>query len=302
MSPKMFDSAVEELVSKPIEGSITNSKDLKQFLEPYLKGVVSISSRKDSYYSAVVLVDREWDTKFFEIKTGFIDAYSKDTPCNHNDMVENLTYQIGNCRRKEFKLVISRLSLARPDLIRVFEEVGFQSYDFGVQLELLSHPSQKHFSKDIEIGYSDESDVWSLMSLAGSVFHHGHFHEDERISEDAVNAMNALWIRNLFYNGDASVIVARHRSEIVGFCTLRSQKTGTFLKRVIDLVGVSQKYTGQGIGAQLLCWIFNSIQEGSLIGVGTQLSNTPALNLYMKNGFQPVRFYSTMHRWINHNH
>jgi dTDP-4-amino-4,6-dideoxy-D-galactose acyltransferase len=288
----MRKTTVKELFAFP-PNVIKISEKMKSFFDRIMKGNATVAIDDRLCIAAAVSQDRKWDTDFFGIKTAAIFASVMKSPQYDERLETCVRDQIHENLQRSIKLIISRCSLEDTEVIRALEIVGFRSYDFGVRFEITTSQVAPSKPTGLELSFAEESDVWPLMSIAGRIYEFGHFHQDRKFDADAANAMNAIWIRNLFYSENTSIVVAKVDSRIVGFASLRNDQE----KTVIDLFGVLEEHRDKGIGKQLIRWALASLNPGTIVYVGTQMSNRPAIALYLNAGFNAVEYYVTLHLW-----
>jgi ribosomal protein S18 acetylase RimI-like enzyme len=89
-----------------------------------------------------------------------------------------------------------------------------------------------------------------------------------------------------------TMITARKRGRYIGGLRISLEKDGQFA--IFD-VFVHEKYRGKGIGGGLIRHAIDHIRaaaggKGAKVWLFTELSNTPALKLYIGNGFVQKHF------------
>jgi len=146
-----------------------------------------------------------------------------------------------------------------------------------------------------------EYDAWLecdgyLEAIAIDCGASSRFRFDPGISDERCSEMYRQWIRNSVNRTFAdSVLVSRNQGEISGLVTVVDQSgTGS-----IGLLGVGQKFRGQGIGRALvgaaLTWFLT--HGCSKASVVTQARNHAACRLYESAGFSPKRTDHFYHFW-----
>jgi ribosomal protein S18 acetylase RimI-like enzyme len=151
----------------------------------------------------------------------------------------------------------------------------------------------------IDIDHASRLDETALMTIARAIFKIDHFHADPRLQKEKCNELYAKWASNSLKGLAETVFVARKNGDIVGFVSCKIQAGGSSCSTgLIDLVGVRSEYACCGIGCLLvskaLSWFS---KRASLVTVGTQAANVPAVRLYQKMGFKHISSEATLHLW-----
>ena len=128
-----------------------------------------------------------------------------------------------------------------------------------------------------------ESDIDELKSIVNDLYLNSRFREPW-FSPSERDCFYQTWIENAVLSKfDDCCLVLKNECNISGFVTIRIRNN----EAVIGLIGVANCFQGQGIGSKLLKLIEDYCLDNNVskIKVATQTSNTPAANLYSKNGF-----------------
>lgn len=155
-------------------------------------------------------------------------------------------------------------------------------YEVETLITLRSKPIFMHGFAEALIATPEDADKYAKM---GKEFTFDRFHRDSEIPKDGADEIKSEWIRNNF-NGRADVNFI-YKSGFVS-CVLRNGEP------VIDLIAVSKKYRGLGIGRDLV----NSAllhYWGTKVTVGTQADNLASLAMYKSCGFEEVDRQTTLH-------
>ena len=97
--------------------------------------------------------------------------------------------------------------------------------------------------------------------------------------------------------GDSGFIL-EIQNQIVGFNLCRRIKDTA----IIDLIAIEPQIQGQGYGQALLKAALNYYTgKAKTIQAGTQVDNSPSLEIYKKNGFHLVAEHLTYHWTSNQN-
>ena len=89
------------------------------------------------------------------------------------------------------------------------------------------------------------------------------------------------------------MIVVEKNSKLVGFLQLIYKNKKTI---IIDLIAVDKKNRGKGIAKDMIAYAYaQCLKNSGTIKVGTQLSNTESIKLYLKLGFNFKNAYNILH-------
>lgn len=249
----------------------------------------------------------EWDSDFFEYQIYHLELTSLSTiKLSEFQLSQFLEPILSMLHQKGAELIVARIDVQEGPYIRALESSGFLTYDHSCTFESIPcnyEKQQKHQFKDLIIRESREDDLWNLIALSSSVFKYDRFHEDDKFGKERADALHGIWIRNLFYSKESSILVAESNGAIVGYITYNMTVVSSdcnLCEQVIriGLLAVSPLHSGKGIGHVLV----DSVQEicakkGLNLVVGTQLSNIPAVKLYQSHGFTINQSYVTLHKW-----
>jgi len=138
-------------------------------------------------------------------------------------------------------------------------------------------------------------DVQGVEEIAASSFRFDRFHSDVEISENCAARIKKEWAGN-FFKGlrGTHMYVAEKKGQIAAFLQILMKEECL----IIDLIGVSGNYQGQGIARKLILQALNDLMP-KCAKVGTQLNNTPSLKLYNSLGFQIETSVFVLHRHAN---
>lgn len=219
-----------------------------------------------------------WDSQFFNKKIGRWIRSANDS--DSAAVVE------------EFDVVVSKVLSNDLESIDFLGGVGF-SYCEG---ELLFSCELSGANKNnIDYSLATRLDESRLLHISKDLFSYSRFREPW-FSIKEKNEFYARWISNAI-NGqfdDVCLMDLSSESEIRGFVTLRKCSETV----VIGLLGVAERYQGQGVGRRLLDISKDWAQKQNCkyIDVATQSSNLVAINLYERNGFYVAKSSVWMYR------
>jgi len=151
-----------------------------------------------------------------------------------------------------------------------------------------------HVAKD---GYSARffvgEDIDKILEIGSRAFGLSRFHRDKRFSHKVAEGIKSRWLlSNLTMRENCdTLILVNTREEVVGFSSILSYPD----RLMIDLISVSPKFRGQGLGKLLVHHSQELSYEKNLpLIVGTQSENI-ANALYRNMGFKFVDSQNVWH-------
>lgn len=182
-------------------------------------------------------------------------------------------------------LVIAKMPTYAIKECRSLQRLNFYLVDTNVQLQR-SVVANENFFRGEGIRFAECSDEQQISKIAGSSFIYDRFHADPSIPDESAEKIKSEWARNFFrgHRGEW-MIVAENDGVITGFLQILKAVADDSI--TIDLIAVHGDQRQRGVAAKMIQFaIENCGMSGGSIKVGTQLSNTPSLSLYIKMGFQ----------------
>ncbi len=124
-----------------------------------------------------------------------------------------------------------------------------------------------------------------VLAIAHDSFRFTRFHLDPLVSRATADLVKKEWVRNYAEGkrGD-HLFVATTGGRATGFlAALRSHDGAT---AIIDLVGVHPDAQRQGVGRTMITRFAEHYRDARELLVGTQVANTPSVQLYESLGFR----------------
>lgn len=246
----------------------------------------------------------EFDTEVFAVPMGRIDwVAARDLYAPGR--AEIFSQLLAEAKGRKIEQLSLRLSVLDVPLLHIAEDAGFRLLTAFVGL---ARPVGvvKNSLENIEMRPALDSDLPDLISITDEAFVVGtRFHLDPNMAYGA-QTLHRRWIENCIDGLVADrVIVAIEDKLILGYITAQvdplaksalCQSRGT-----IGLFAVRKAARGRGIGAALLNAVNQYLTDLAVerVEVGTEASNSAALNAYMRAGFKVVQSCFTMHYWLN---
>lgn len=219
----------------------------------------------------------DWDTEFFGI------------PCARASLLEALSEE---CFEELFE------KSAEYSFVTIENTCGEFSNDFylgrcskayltdcAVTLKKQSSAYSSEDFGDVKIRPATEEDLPWLTELAGSAFTKSRFYNDPEITEDQVSDLYKSWVKNALKDENKTVFVSEDKNGFVIYLQNGDQAH-------LNLIAAGGANRKKGVGTALVKYVDNYAFENgcSDFFVGTQATNIPAINLYIKCGF---RFFKT---------
>lgn len=161
---------------------------------------------------------------------------------------------------------------------------------------------EKNFSNDINTSvmieeYNSSFSYDDLLQLAFLSGQYSRFRTDKMFKNNEFELLYKLWIDKSLRDEKIKVLIKTIQGILGGFVTLELNEDQKFAQ--IGLIAVNEKYQGNGIASVLLkmCQKVTSQHGMSKIIVATQYANSPAMSLYIKNGFSISNKTYIYHIW-----
>ena len=230
-----------------------------------------------------ILKPLDWDTEFFGIKSAKATINSPLDEDEVNTLLEE-------CGKYSFVTIENICGAFRNDYL-----LGKLSNAYITDCPAtLKKQTCKYNSDDfsgIEIREAQEDDLSVLEDIARNAFTVSRFFNDIEIPDEKAGELYALWVKNSLRNPDKKVFTVQDKCGFI-ICSVNEDGDG-----VINLIATGDKARNRGIGSALVKFCDNWAYEQGCkeIYVGTQSTNIPAINLYVKNGFKLFRTTRTYH-------
>jgi dTDP-4-amino-4,6-dideoxy-D-galactose acyltransferase len=142
--------------------------------------------------------------------------------------------------------------------------------------------------------YNDE-----IIKIASEAFIESRFYNDVYLDKEKAKAIYVEWVKNSFHKHDRYFIVTNHEGKITSFLLFSLNDNNS--TAIIELIAVDKAYQNKKYGYELLSRLerFMSINDISILKVGTQINNVNAIRFYTKNGFNLKECHSVYHCWPN---
>lgn len=210
------------------------------------------------------------------------------------DTRAELDAALAAARAEGIAVVFVRVAETDP-LRAVLDAAGYVSNDTLVTSTLdATTPGARGDEIEEHDRITDEADLAAIMAITAESIQTSHLHADPRLPMERTRSLYAAWARNDVTGRAQRTFVARRDGAVVGYlAALAAESTAT-----IDLVAVSARLHGSGLGSALVGSFVAWARECGYVGkVGTQAQNR-ALALYRRHGFEPSETHFTYHLWL----
>ena len=239
-----------------------------------------------------IIIDYEklkWDTDFFGFECGKIKV--------NNDLSEDDIYLIEqHCNLNRFTSIHSSSSSNNLFLLNKLDDSYLVDMPCRMEKTLCDNTDQTYkgvIKRDMLSKVEIERNLPRLLEIAGSAFQDGRFYRDMNISSEKASLLYEKWLINAL-NDNRNIVFSQNFD---GFLIYNIHEN--FID--IDLIAVDKERRGEGIGQNLINFIFHEAFKKDLtkIVVYTQFHNYKAINFYAKNLFKIVEISSIFHVWRN---
>jgi ribosomal protein S18 acetylase RimI-like enzyme len=195
----------------------------------------------------------------------------------------------------------TKLKSEDVELASRLSAAGFFVVDMSVTLDReVDTTGTSELPADIEISEVHPNEHEAAMDIAATCFRYSRFHLDPMVAAEIADRIKREWVRNylLGRRGDR-LDIARVGSEPAGFLCVSTSKSEGREFRIIDLVGVHERYQGQGVGRALVShFIHRESSSCDRLLVGTQSANIPSIRLYESQGFRVAKTQLILHMHV----
>ncbi|MEM7144558.1 MAG: GNAT family N-acetyltransferase [Verrucomicrobiota bacterium] len=231
----------------------------------------------------------EWDSEFFDLKVARIEDPDLET--------NELSKLLSKLRTEQFQLVY--WPATRECETSIAEQFSGTLVDLKTTLcvNLQSLDATSATPADKIIPYQAHMDITQLRKLSIQAGEYSRFAVDSHFPREKFIALYEHWIDQCVDKIAASeVLVLPEDDKIAGMVTV-GEKNG---RGDIGLIAVDAQYRERGFGEALVRAAQNwSTEQGQKIGqVVTQGENTPAMNLYKRNGYAVESLTYYYHFWL----
>lgn len=192
-----------------------------------------------------------------------------------------------------FEIVVLRTPADGP-VVPALAARGIQPVEYLVTSALRDVPvAPRPTACNVSLAAGDAAELSAIARITGVAITGTHFHNDPRLPRAAIRRLYEAWSTNDASGRAQRTIVARAAGQVIGYTAILVRDG----QAIIDLIAVDPAWHGNGAGTAMLTEFGAWCRAEGLTGqVGTQHDN-PALALYRRCGFVPIRRQATYHLW-----
>lgn len=249
-----------------------------------MKDVV-LKSRFAAYYFKYL----SWDSRFFHKSSYQLDpGKSKLTPDR------SIAQKISQLFKNTFISLKIDFS-AGKELILFLQKAGFIYINTEIVMKYSCCVQDKPEADRRIILSQLKKNTGLPYNEIGSVFIHTRFHRDMQISKKQADRVWVEYLKNYQPDKSHHLFLATYKGQGAGVILVNEDKGKK--SAYLFYVAVVKELQDKRIGSRLIQYVAGKFPEYRLY-TGTQASNLPALNFYLKNGFSAIEDTKfVMHRW-----
>lgn len=234
----------------------------------------------------------DWDSNYFGYKTAKVILKKELTDTALNEIVEICSdYQFISFHNKDNNS-LNNILLGRFTGIYLVD-INLQFIKHIVNVEnALTRTSNYDFEITNNCRVNNQ-----ILEITKEAFTISRFTNDIRFDKNKARLVYYNWVKNSFDNVSKYFLTIKVGTDIAGYTLFKIDTNSSIL--TIEFIAVSELFKRKQIGKAMLELLNNyTFNNGiSIIKVGTQLDNLPAVNLYLKNGYSLVEKTSIYHHW-----
>lgn len=235
----------------------------------------------------------EWDTSFFGLNIARLTPKRLTKPI--------IKYTIRQCEFWDIDCLYYLADCHHPSSIQLAEKYGFHFVDIRLTFEYNLQKSRAFKEQKASHIYSIQpsklSDILQLRNIAQNSYIHSRYYFDQNFPQDRLEAFYTEWIEKSCHGYANIVLVATEKDLVLGYitCHIISDFIGS-----IQLVGVSEKARGKGVGKAIVNAALNWFSAHGIkkVEVVTQGRNYAAQRLYQRSGFVTKSTQIWYHKWF----
>lgn len=214
-----------------------------------------------------IIIPDEWLSKIIGKPVYYLKQFSNSF--ENNDLPKNEMF------------VWSKIPVDDVEKLIQLQKIGFYLVDTNIELVLSKQMDPK---KILNARFAKSSDEIAVRSIAKSAFKYNRFNRDPNISDKIASKIKEEWAGNFFLGKRGKwMIVVEKNSETVGFLQIIEGNNDSI---IIDLIAVDEKNRGKRLAKEMIYFMYlNCLKKNGIIKVGTQISNTSSIELYLNIGF-----------------
>ncbi len=215
----------------------------------------------------------DWDTDFFGMSCARVTL--------NDELTEQETEELFEQSREYDFVTIENTCGAFINDFYIGQKSKAYITDCSVTLKKKSEAHSEVNMCETQIRLATEDDLPWLTQIAGKAFVNSRFCNDPHITEEAVSELYTSWVKNAFLDDNKTIFVTEEKN---GFLIYFNDGNRAY----INLIATDGRNCKKGVGTALVKYADNYAFENGCeeFFVGTQSTNIPAINLYIKCGFK----------------
>ena len=242
----------------------------------------------------------EWDTDFFSIPCYRLDPNSQAL-LYPIDLDKTFLTWLKKTIIQKLGTTFCSVKLKHSTDSSWIEALMFCGFKFvGTEITFMNPNNTliKTNNTSFNVEVLKKEDILQLPSEElGSVFTETRFHKDNEISKGKADSLWIQLIKNFIPSPTQKAYACLSDNKIGGLFLVKHdiEQEAAYLMSVAIL----PEFAGKGLGTHLIETVLNDLHN-TPIYAGTQASNRPAMNFYLKSGFNKIYDTSTMlHGWLS---
>ncbi len=208
------------------------------------------------------------------------------------------------------ELLIARLDASKLEAAQRIEAAGGILCDTLVYYELrcrdiTSSADSPSFDKDaFQLREMTTQDKCAVIDIARTAFsgYFGHYHSDSKLNRRDCDETYVSWCETTAHDiGDVNKIIIAEDTE--GVCGFLTMKVHSDKRLELVLSGVAKRVEGRGVYRRLIQKGMKYAATAGLkrVFTSTQIINLAVQRVWVTQGFFPVKFEHTFHKWFRSN-
>jgi ribosomal protein S18 acetylase RimI-like enzyme len=183
-------------------------------------------------------------------------------------------------------------------VIHGLESAGFKLMSVDATFHMKPDPIHRNpYSVDNEIRIEEYCDKYdsafsALIKNTAQFFAGTQYYNSPYFDRRLCDLFYRRWILKDIGGRSNRNYLAIYENRIVGF-SLCIEKDN---EAIIDLIWVDEDMRGRGVGTLMIYKLFNDVKN-KVVKVPTQITNSNAINLYIKTGFKIKDIYAAYHKY-----
>ncbi len=241
------------------------------------------------------LRELDWDTQFFGMKMGQVLLPSKPEPPNFSELA--WLHTLDTAQHENFQFLYCPIDVAYPEVATIIASHGAMIGDVLVTFVRSCSKDVQKTNSHFKLMDATQEELTDILEIAAPSFRDSRFMKDPHFDRAKAEQFYPSWLRESFSNNE-KILVVKEKQQVCGFISLKPDPSTKTL--VIRLIAVKSSDQGKGIGQILVHQAINMAIDLKYhqVQVGTQLTNTAAINLYEKNGFRMISAKYRYHIWL----